>query len=125
MSANIRSPGDLLRAFAANEHLDIAAGYVAAGRRYAGLSDGVLERTWASAYVGYYLKGQRHRWADCRDAQGELTLRGLPRPMRLIPAKARKRIAARMSKFMCRPEVTRDLQAQLQDFLRRRREPAN
>jgi hypothetical protein len=56
---NTRQTNDLWQAFVASEELDTAAGYVAAGRRYAGLSDSVLERTWASAYMGYYLQGQR------------------------------------------------------------------
>ena len=122
---NTRQTNDLLQAFVASEELDTAAGYVAAGRRYAGLSDSVLERTWASAYMGYYLQGQRHRWIDCLDAEGELTLRGLSRPEHLVPPEARKRIAVRIRKIGCLPEIWRALRLHFQDFMRRRREPAN
>ena len=125
MSEKNRQADELLQAFVANEELDTAAGYVAAGRRYAGLSNSVLERTWASAYMGYHLRGQRHRWIDCLDAEGELTLRGLSRPMRLIPAKTRKRIAVRIRKHGRRAEILRELQVHFQDFMRRRRESAN
>ena len=118
MIMNARQSSELVQAFVASEELDIAARYIEAGRRYSHLSDAVLKKTWAGAYVAYYDRRQADRWRDCMDADAELTLRRLPRPEHLIPPEAKKRIVARIRETGRRPEVMRGLRTHFQDFVR-------
>jgi hypothetical protein len=114
-----RYSNEVLQAFIASEEMDNAARYLEAGRRFVLLSDADLESTWAEAWREYYDENRTNRWADCIDADGELTLRRLPRPEHLIPPAARKRIADLIRFERRQPEVGRELRARYDDFVRR------
>jgi hypothetical protein len=113
-----QSTKQFLKAFIASEEMDNAARYLGAGRRLAHLSDAALKRLWADAWRAYHAEGKADRWADCQDADAELTLRQLPRPERLIPPEARKRIIARAREVGRRPGVHQRFREDLERFKR-------
>jgi hypothetical protein len=113
----IQPTAPLVQAFIANEEMDNVARYLRAGRRLAHLSDLALKRFWADAWRAYYDERKADRWSDCQGADAELTLRQLPRPERLIPREARRRIVARAREAGQRPDVNRRLREDIQDFV--------
>jgi hypothetical protein len=113
-----RDMNETLLAFIASEEMDNAARYLQAGRRLARLSDAALKRAWATAWRAYYDECRADRWGDCMDADAELTLRQLPRPERLIPREARKRIVARVREAARNPDANRRLREDFLDFIR-------
>jgi hypothetical protein len=113
-----RDMNETLLAFIASEEMDNAARYLQAGRRLARLSDAALKARWADAWRAYYDECRADRWGDCMDADAELTLRQLPRPERLIPREARKRIVARVREAARNPDANRRLREDFLDFIR-------
>jgi hypothetical protein len=109
---------ELVKAYIASKEMDNAARYLQAGRRFAGLSAAELRTAWVKFWRGYYEHDRDDLWLYGIDANAELTLRGLQRPVHLFAARTRKRIDARRRENARRPEVARRLREGFEDFVR-------
>jgi hypothetical protein len=78
----------ILEAFMDHQAMEETRSYLARGRRFAGLPDDALSKSWAAAFTAVCADGDERRETDLDDFGAELGLRKLERPEHLIHPRA-------------------------------------
>ncbi len=115
----------LFEAFVAHDEMELTRGYLAEGRRYAGLTDALLNSSWLGAWRDFHLDLQEAGRDRYNDLSAELRLRGLALPEHLISPEARQQVTARVSEIADHPDVQARLADAIKDFFKDWQKPRN